>query len=172
MTTELIRRIADHYGVQTAGNLHVGFKWIGAEIDARGPERVRLRRGGVVRVPGRRRTSATRTPRWPRCLTAELAARLKAEGKTLSQRLDELFRQYGCFTEGQINVQMPGEKGMDDMRALMARLRADAARAPRRPQGGAGPRLSQRPAKDVGNTVPGPRLRGHRAAWTPPTATW
>ena len=26
VTTELMRRIADHYGVQTAGNLLVGFK--------------------------------------------------------------------------------------------------------------------------------------------------
>ena len=57
-------------------------------------------------------------------LTAEMAAKLKAEGKTLCQRLDELFRQYGCHTEGQLNIQMPGEKGMDDMRALMARVRA------------------------------------------------
>jgi hypothetical protein len=57
-------------------------------------------------------------------LTAEMAARLKSEGKTLYQRLDELYAEYGCFTEGQISVQMPGEKGMDDMRALMANLRA------------------------------------------------
>ncbi len=123
VTTELIRHIADHYGVETAGNLHVGFKWIGAEMDARGPEHfvfgaeesygflagdhVRDKDGAVASL-----------------LTAELAARLKTEGKTLYQRLDELFRQYGCFSEGQINVQMPGEKGMEDMQAVMARLRA------------------------------------------------
>ena len=81
-------------------------------------------------------------------LTAELAATLKSQGKTLYQRLDELFRQYGCFTEGQINVQMPGEKGMDDMRALMARLRA----APPDRLGGlkvvADPRLPQRHAEN------------------------
>ena len=35
-----------------------------------------------------------------------------------------MFCQYGCFAEGQINVQMPGEKGMDDMQALMARVRS------------------------------------------------
>jgi phosphomannomutase len=56
-------------------------------------------------------------------LTAELAAKLKIEGKTLYQRLDELFLQYGCYTESQISLQMPGEKGMDDMRALMSKLR-------------------------------------------------
>ena len=45
-------------------------------------------------------------------LMAEFAARLKAEGKTLHQRLDELFVRYGCHMEGQINVQMPGEQGI------------------------------------------------------------
>ena len=56
-------------------------------------------------------------------LLAELAARLKAEGKTLHEKLDELFRRYGCHGEGQISVQMPGEKGMEDMKALMAGFR-------------------------------------------------
>ena len=58
-------------------------------------------------------------------LVAELAARLKAEGKTLVQRLDELFLRYGCHSEGQINVQMPGEQGMDLMKALMANFRSN-----------------------------------------------
>ncbi len=123
VTTELIRRIADRYGVETAGNLHVGFKWIGAEIDARGPdyfvfgaeESYGFLAGGHVRDKDGAVASL---------LTAEMAARLKAEGKTLAQRLDELMLEYGCFAESQINIQMPGEKGMDDMRNLMARLRS------------------------------------------------
>jgi phosphoglucomutase/phosphomannomutase len=122
VTTELIRRIADHYGVQTAGNLLVGFKWIGDEMDRRGPndfvigieesygflagDHVRDKDGAVASM-----------------LTAELSAWLKTQNKTLAQRLDELFEQFGCFSEGQVNVQMPGEKGMDDMNALMARVR-------------------------------------------------
>lgn len=122
VTTELIRRIADHYGATTAGNLHVGFKWIGGEMDIRGPkefvfgaeESYGFLAGDHVRDKDAAMASL---------LTAELAAKLKVEGKTLYERFDELLRQYGCFTEGQINVQMPGEKGMDDMRALMARVR-------------------------------------------------
>jgi phosphoglucomutase len=58
-------------------------------------------------------------------LLAELAARLKSQGKTLHQQLDDLFRRYGCHSETQINVQMPGEKGMEDMRALMANFRTN-----------------------------------------------
>jgi phosphoglucomutase/phosphomannomutase len=123
VTTELIRQIADSYGVQTAGNLHVGFKWIGAEMDARGPkdfvfgaeESYGFLAGDHVRDKDAAVASM---------LTAEMAAKLKAEGKTLYQRLDELFKQYGCRTESQLNIQMPGEKGMDDMRALMGRVRS------------------------------------------------
>jgi len=123
VTTELIRRIADNYDVQTAGNLHVGFKWIGAEIDARGPENfvfgAEESYGFLAGDHVRDKDAAVAS-----LLTAELAAKLKTEGKTLSQRLDELFRQYGCYSESQLNVRMPGEKGMDDMQALMAGLRA------------------------------------------------
>ena len=124
VTTELIRRVADHYGVQTAGNLLVGFKWIGGEMDRRGPKEfifgAEESYGFLAGDHVRDKDAAVAS-----MLTAELAARLKTEGKTLCQRLDDLFRQYGCFSEGQVNVQMPGEKGMDDMTALMARVRTN-----------------------------------------------
>jgi phosphoglucomutase/phosphomannomutase len=123
VTTELIRRIADEYGVETAGNLHVGFKWIGAEIDARGPAKFVFAAeesyGFLVGTHVRDKDAAVAS-----LVTAELAAKLKTEGKTLYQRLDELYRRHGCFSEGQVSVQMPGEKGMDDMRTLMAQLRS------------------------------------------------
>ena len=124
VTTELIRRIADNYGIQTAGNLQVGFKWIGAEMDARGPKDFILGAeesyGFLIGDHVRDKDAAVAS-----LVTSCLAAKLKAEGKTLFGRLVELFRQYGCSSESQINVQMPGEKGMDDMQALMARLRTD-----------------------------------------------
>lgn len=123
VTTELIRRIADGYGVQTAGNLLVGFKWIGGEMDRRGAEKfvfgaeesygflagghVRDKDGAVAAM-----------------ILAELAARLKAEGLTLVEKLDDLFRRHGYHAERTVSVQMPGEKGMDDMKALMAALRS------------------------------------------------
>jgi phosphoglucomutase/phosphomannomutase len=124
VTTELIRRIADDYGVQTAGNLLVGFKYIGGEMDLRGPkdfvfgaeESYGFLAGDHVRDKDAAVASL---------LLAELAARLKARGKTLHQQLDELFLRYGCHSESQINVQMPGEQGMDAMTKLMADFRSD-----------------------------------------------
>ena len=123
VTTELMRRIADDYGVQTAGNLLVGFKYIGGEMDLRGPkdfvfgaeESYGFLAGDHVRDKDAAVASL---------LLAELAARLKARGKTLHQQLDELFVRYGCHSESQINVQMPGEQGMDAMKALMANFRS------------------------------------------------
>ncbi|MEN6405834.1 MAG: phospho-sugar mutase [Thermoguttaceae bacterium] len=124
VTTELIRRIADRYGAATAGNLHVGFKWIGAEIDARGPKHfvfgAEESYGFLAGDHARDKDAAVAS-----LLTAELTARLKAQGKTLFQRLNELLVEHGCFTEEQVNVQMPGEKGMDDMQALMSKLRTN-----------------------------------------------
>ena len=39
VTTEMIRRIADAYGVRTYGDLQVGFKWIGGTMDEQGPDK-------------------------------------------------------------------------------------------------------------------------------------
>jgi phosphoglucomutase/phosphomannomutase len=123
VTTELIRRIADRYGVHTVGNLLVGFKYIGGEMDARGPEKFVLGAeesyGFLVGDHARDKDAAVSS-----MLLAELAAQLKTQGKTLAEKLDELYLRHGCHSEGQINVQMPGEKGMDDMKALMAKFRS------------------------------------------------
>lgn len=123
VTSELVHRIAEGYGVQTAGDLLVGFKWIGNEMDLRGPQDFVI---GVEESYGflagdhvRDKDAAVAS-----MLTAELAARLKSQGKTLHQRLDELFGWHGCFAEGQVSLQMPGEKGMEEMKALLARVRS------------------------------------------------
>jgi phosphoglucomutase/phosphomannomutase len=122
VTTELIRHIADHYGARTEGNLQVGFKWIGDMMDRCGPKDfvigIEESYGFLVGDHARDKDASVAS-----MLTAELAAQLKRQGKTLYQRLDELYLQHGCFSESQVNVQMPGEKGMDDMKALMARVR-------------------------------------------------
>lgn len=122
VTTELIRRIADGYRAQTAGNLLVGFKWIGGEMDRRGPEKfvfgAEESYGFLAGGHARDKDAAVAA-----MLLAELAARLKAQGLTLAERLDGLFRQHGPHAEKTISIQMPGEKGMDEMTALMAAFR-------------------------------------------------
>jgi phosphomannomutase len=95
VTSEIIRRIADSYGVKTFGNLLVGFKWIAQTIDEVGPERFVLgceeSHGFLVGTHVRDKDAAVAA-----MLMAELAAQCKAAGQTLSEKLDALFWQHGC----------------------------------------------------------------------------
>ncbi|MHB1037322.1 MAG: phospho-sugar mutase [Pirellulales bacterium] len=127
VTTEMIRRIADSYGVKTYGNLLVGFKWIGGQIDDAGPAHFLLgaeeSHGYLVGTYARDKDAAVAA-----MLLAELAAGLKAEGQSLVEKLDALFWQYGYHAEKTISVTMPGSEGMARMEALMARFRAEPPR--------------------------------------------
>lgn len=122
VTTEMVRRIADHYGVQTHGDLQVGFKWIGKEIDEAGPELFvygcEESHGYLVGTHVRDKDAAVAA-----MLFAELAATCKAEKKTLHEKLDALYWQYGYHAESQFSLTMPGAAGMADMQNLMARFR-------------------------------------------------
>jgi phosphoglucomutase/phosphomannomutase len=122
VTTEMIRRIADSYGVKTYGNLHVGFKWIGGQMDEAGPDKFVLgteeSHGYLVGTYARDKDGAVAC-----MLLAEVAAQVKAEGKSLHEKLEALFWQHGYHAEGMINVFMEGSEGMAQMTALMARFR-------------------------------------------------
>ena len=122
VTSDLVRKIADHYGAKTFGELHVGFKWIGGLMDEQGPEKfvlgVEESHGYLVGSYARDKDGVVAA-----MLLAELAAELKAEGLTLHQQLSRLFRQHGYHAERLINVQMPGADGMARMQRVMQRLR-------------------------------------------------
>ncbi len=124
VTTELIRRIGDAYGVQTIGDLLVGFKYIGGVIEERDPKKFILGAeesyGFLVGDHARDKDGAVAA-----MLVAELAARAKAEGLSLHQKLASLFRRYGCHAEGAFSIIMPGSEGMARMQELMARFRKD-----------------------------------------------
>ncbi len=59
---------------------------------------------------------------------AELAALRRAEGKTLLDELEGIARRYGLYLSGQRSKTYPGSAGLETMRALMARLRAEPPR--------------------------------------------
>jgi phosphoglucomutase/phosphomannomutase len=128
VTTEMVRRIADGYGVRTCGNLQVGFKWIAKTMDDVGPERFVFAceesHGYVVGDHVRDKDAAGAA-----MILAELAAKLKARGQTLYTKLDSLYWQFGYHAERQMSLTMPGSQGMRDMQALMARVRRDPPRS-------------------------------------------
>lgn len=123
VTTELTRRIAESYQVRCIGDLLVGFKYIAEVIDREGPDQFVF---GTEESHGYLIGQYARDKDGPvACmLLCELAAKLKSQGLTLHQRLDQLFLQHGCHVEHLINVQMEGSEGMALMKKLMATFRS------------------------------------------------
>jgi len=123
VTTQLTRRIADSYGVRTVGDLLVGFKWIAQAIDEFGPE---LFVYGTEESHGYMAGTYARDKDGPvaSMLMCELAATLKSQGKTVHEKLDDLFWQHGVHAERTVSVQMPGSEGMLRMKEVMAQFRA------------------------------------------------
>ena len=124
VTTQLIHRIADSYGVKTHGDLLVGFKWIVRVIDEVGPDHfvfgAEESHGYLAGTHVRDKDGAVAA-----LLLCELAARLKARGETLHEKLDSLFWQHGLHAEHTVSVRMPGSEGMTRMLEVMARFRTE-----------------------------------------------
>ncbi|PHS02979.1 MAG: phosphomannomutase [Blastopirellula sp.] len=124
VTTEMVRRIAESYGVKTFGNLLVGFKWIGGAMDEHGPEKFVFgceeSHGYLVGQYARDKDAVVAT-----MLFAELAAKCKAEGQTLHEKIEALWWQHGYHAERLLNQQMEGSEGMANMKKLMAKFRAE-----------------------------------------------
>ena len=122
VTTNLICKIAESYGVDCQGNIHVGFKWIAGLTDAVGPEHFAFgteeSHGYVVGTYVRDKDGAVAC-----LLMSQLIASLKANGMSLHHQLDHLFKQHGLHREELINVQMEGSQGMQLMQKLMATFR-------------------------------------------------
>jgi phosphoglucomutase/phosphomannomutase len=124
VTTEMVRRIGDSYGVTTHGNLLVGFKWIGGLMDEKGPDKFVL---GMEESHGYLAGQYARDKDGGiACmLMAELAASAKAAGESLHQRLDHLYRLHGYHAEAQFNTRMEGSEGMIRMRSLILKFREE-----------------------------------------------
>ncbi len=124
VTTQFTRRIADSYGVKTFGDLLVGFKWIAGVIDEQGPDKfiygTEESHGYMAGTHTRDKDGAVAS-----LLLCELAAKLKAAGQTLHEKLDSLFWQHGLHVERTVSVQMPGSEGMERMKEVMAKFRAE-----------------------------------------------
>jgi phosphomannomutase len=123
VTTPLVRRIGESYGIRTLDNIHVGFKWIAQQIDAAGAEKfvfgTEESHGFLIGQYVRDKDGAAAC-----MLMAELAAQVKAARKTLFDRLEALWWQHGYHAERQVSIFMTGSAGMARMQSLMQLLRS------------------------------------------------
>jgi len=124
VTTEMIRRIGESYGIETHGDLLVGFKWIAGLIDECGPDQflygTEESHGFLVGQYCRDKDGAVAS-----LLMAEFAAELKAQGMSLHEKMDALYWQHGYHAERLMTVMMPGAEGMSRMQDLMNRFRSE-----------------------------------------------
>ena len=122
VTTPLTRRIANLHGARCFHELLVGFKYIAQVIEDQGPEHFVF---GTEESIGFLAGNYCRDKDASICalFILELAAELKANGRTLQDQLDELHRSYGYHCEGQVSIYCEGPAGKSQIDGLMQTLR-------------------------------------------------
>ena len=122
VTTEMINRVAEENGV-TCLNVLTGFKWIAEKIKELegkknyvigGEESFGLMIGSLIR--DKDAVSAV-------ALLCEMAAYEKSKGKTLFEKLIELYIQYGFFYESLISITKKGMNGQKEIAEMMETYR-------------------------------------------------
>lgn len=122
VTTELIKRVADHYKVKMI-DCYTGFKWIAREI--------RLREGSEQYIGGGEESYGFMAEDFVRdkdsvsacSLLAEICAWAKDQGKTLYDVLMDIYVEFGFSKEVTVNVVKPGKSGADEIKAMMENFR-------------------------------------------------
>ncbi len=124
VTTELARKVADHYGVTTFDVL-TGFKFIGEKMTTWG------RTGEYTYVFGFEESYGSLVGTHARDKDAVVASMLFAEmtcyyasvGKSVYGVLQDIFKEFGYFIEKTISITFPGLDGMDKMASIMKMMR-------------------------------------------------
>lgn len=122
VTTPLIAAIGKSHGLRVFGQLLVGFKYIGQTMDEQGPDQfvfgAEESLGYLAGQYARDKCAGIAT-----LYILEAASVLKDAGKTLLDRLDELYVEHGYYFEGQTSKVCPGADGAAQIGQLMSALR-------------------------------------------------
>lgn len=130
VTTDLEARIAEKYGA-TCFECLTGFKWIAdlmRRFESNDPS---LGSTGYEYVYGTEESYGHLIENEVRdkdgisaaALTAEMTLYWRSKGKSLLDRLEELYLEYGYYEEKSINKYFEGAQGMDVMKGIMAGYR-------------------------------------------------
>ncbi|MGM0443491.1 MAG: phospho-sugar mutase [Fibrobacterota bacterium] len=127
VTTNLQKKLAEDYGA-TCFDVLTGFKYIGQKIREfeEGSEGYKYLFGGeesygyLVGTAVRDKDAVSAAT-----LTAEMTLYHREQGKTLLDRLEEIWEKYGYYQELLINKQFEGRAGKEKMNRIMEELRDD-----------------------------------------------
>jgi phosphoglucomutase/phosphomannomutase len=124
VTTPLVGAIARSYKVRVVDDLLVGFKYIAQAIDREGGDRFVFgceeSLGYLAGSYARDKDAAVAALH-----ICECAAELKKQGKTLLDRLDELYLEHGYHAELQRSETCRGAQGKGQLERLIERLTRD-----------------------------------------------
>lgn len=123
VTTDLVDRIATSHGIEVRSVL-TGFKYIADQMHSIAGEKKRFLLGaeesyGYLTIPEVYDKDAVSTA----LRAVEMVLYHKREGKSLSERLDEIYREYGYHMQRVISREYPGSEGRKRIEAIMASFR-------------------------------------------------
>ena len=123
VTTDLISLIAMRFGLTPVDNLLVGFKYIGDVINNLSDDETFV--FGTEESHGYLFTDFVRDKdaAVAAVLFAECAAKLKRQGRTLRDYLDDIYRAFGYFCEVQRSTYREGARGNEEIAQIMNGLR-------------------------------------------------
>ena len=152
VTTDLQNAIADYYGVRCVETL-TGFKYIGAKLakyEGEIPEQLRRSYADLAENETRRLRLAyssfyvyggeesygysgadfvrDKDGNGAVIMFCEVAAHAKSRGQTVDQLLDEIYAQFGYFSEKTSSLVFEGAEGADKIASLMKSYAADPVR--------------------------------------------
>ena len=124
VTTDLIERIANHFGVKYYNTL-TGFKYIAQLIREKEGQEQFI--GGGEESYGYLIGDAVRDKdAVASCMMiAEMAAYIKTKGLTLFEYLLKIYENHGYFKEGLVSLTRKGKSGSEEIAKIMADLRAN-----------------------------------------------
>lgn len=131
VTTNLQRRVAEHYGAECYDTL-TGFKHIAAlirdfESRSDGPQFImgdEESYGYLIGTEVRDKDAIAAA-----LLCAEMTAYHYSHGRSILDRLHEIYRTFGYFEESTLSRYFEGQQGRETMDGLMRTLRADSPRS-------------------------------------------
>lgn len=130
VTTDLAERIAAHYGVETI-NVLTGFKFIGeviGRLENEGREKDYIcafeeSYGYLTGTYVRDKDGVNAA-----LMVCEMVAYYKARGSSLTEKLQEIYEEYGYCLDVQHSYRFGGSEGQQEMQAIMETLRRGVER--------------------------------------------
>jgi phosphoglucomutase len=126
VTSDMLKVLGNHYGVRLYDNLLIGFKYISELlVEKEGTDERFVIAGEESYGMLKGEYAHDKDGAIGALLLAEYAAELKKEGKTLRDRLFDLYSYHGFYIERLDSAYFLGASGFEMMQTVMADLRAN-----------------------------------------------